>query len=221
MNTFINRIFHRKKESTLLITSVICCIALLTFRMKYTNSPYFLFLVWNLFLAGIPFIISTYIISSKTVSKFRLVFYTTVWLLFLPNAPYIMTDLYHLRASHHQMIWLDLLVLFSFAVSGLVLFYLSIIDMYHQFLAVFNKKTANYVMYLSCFLSGFGIYLGRFLRYNSWELISNPSQLFKDCLAILSHPKLHADAWVFTLCTGVFLSIGLYTFIHINHSKKA
>ena len=103
----------------------------------------------------------------------------------------------------------------------LVLFYLSIIDMYHQFLAVFNKKTANYVMYLSCFLSGFGIYLGRFLRYNSWELISNPSQLFKDCLAILSHPKLHADAWVFTLCTGVFLSIGLYTFIHINHSKKA
>jgi len=221
MNTFINLLFHRKKASTLLITSVICCIALLTFRMKYTNSPYFLFLVWNLFLAGIPYLISTYLLSLKHNSIFKMLLYVPLWLLFLPNAPYIMTDLYHLRASHHQMVWLDAMVLFSFAISGLVLFYLSLTDMQQLLASILKKNKATYLIYFSCFLSGFGIYLGRFLRYNSWEIISNPSQLFSDCFTMILLPKQHSNVWLFTICTGVFLSIGFYCFNHIKITKKA
>lgn len=212
MKAFTLLILNREKVSAIVIASVICAFILLTFRIKYTNTPYFLFLVWNLFLAGIPFIITTFLISLKTPSKLSTIFYFTMWLIFLPNAPYIVTDFYHLRLSDSHLIWLDALVIFCFAMSGLILFYFSLSDMYTTLSLFVKRGYVNVLIYGSCLLSGFGIYLGRFLRYNSWEILSNPAQLIKDCFAILLFPKAHIQAWLFVLLTGFVLSIGFYSF---------
>lgn len=219
MKAFTLLILNREKVSTIVIASVICAFLILTFRIKYTSTPYFLFLVWNLFLAGIPFIITTYLISLKTPSKLSIVFFFTIWLVFLPNAPYIVTDFYHLRLSESHLIWLDALVIFCFAMSGLILFYFSLSDMYTTLSLFVKRGYGKILIYGSCILSGFGIYLGRFLRYNSWEILSNPTQLIKDCFSILVYPKSHIQAWLFVLLTSFVLSIGFYIF-RILVSKK-
>ncbi len=95
-------------------------------RIKITGSYFFLFLVWNLFLALIPFAISTYLVSKPEISKVRLFLWATVWLLFLPNAPYIVTDLVHLKLHNPFWGWFDVLLLVSFAINGLLLYFLSL-----------------------------------------------------------------------------------------------
>ncbi|WP_432416500.1 DUF1361 domain-containing protein [Flavivirga aquatica] len=68
-------------------------------------------------------------------------------------------------------------------------------------------------------LTAFGIYLGRFLRYNSWEVIQNPSNLFNDILSIIIHPNKHYEAWLFTILFGISLNIGFWVFNVFVNSK--
>ena len=187
-------------------------IILLMIRMKLTHSFFYLFLVWNLFLAVIPFAISTYLISKSKLNKFVFLIWFSVWLLFLPNAPYIVTDLLHLKISETHMLWLDILVIMSFALNGLMLFYISIGDMKTILQTFINKKKANYIITILLFLSGFGVYLGRFLRYNSWEIISNPKYLFVDIINMVIKPFTYQEAWLFTILFGMFLSVGNFAF---------
>jgi uncharacterized membrane protein len=181
-------------------------------RMKLNQSFFYLFLVWNLFLAVIPYAITTYLRTKETLSKWNLLIYFCAWLLFLPNAPYIITDLLHLSTSNQYLMWLDVLVVTSFAYNGLILFFLSLLDMESILKSFITDKKRFYVMTFILFLTGFGIYLGRFLRYNSWEIVQNPFALFGDILDILLHPTGHLLACVFTLTFGAFLSVGFWMF---------
>ncbi|XMO87168.1 DUF1361 domain-containing protein [Algibacter sp. AS12] len=180
--------------------------------MKLTYSFFYLFLVWNLFLAVIPFAITTYLVSLPKLNKYVFILWFCIWLLFLPNAPYIITDLLHLKVSTTHLLWLDILVIMAFALTGILLFYLSINDMKTMLLNLTNKKTAKYISSTTIFLSGFGVYLGRFLRYNSWEIISNPKVLFIDILQISIKPFNHQEAWLFTILFGAFLWLGNWAF---------
>lgn len=188
--------------------------------MKLTHSFFYLFLVWNLFLAVVPIAITTYLVSKPRLNKFVLAFCFSVWLLFLPNAPYIITDLLHLKVNTTHLLWLDILVIMSFALNGLMLFYLSIIDMKAILKTFINEKKTNYIITITIFLCGFGVYLGRFLRYNSWEILSNPKYLFVDIINILVKPFTHQEAWLFTLLFGTFLWIGDWMF-NLFYSKPS
>ncbi|GAA3639118.1 DUF1361 domain-containing protein [Flavivirga jejuensis] len=213
MNTIKTLIFRRYKIFFLLSISITLSIVLLMVRIKLTHSFFYLFLVWNLFLAIIPYTVTTYLVSIPKLNKIGFAVWFSVWLLFLPNAPYIITDLLHLKISSSHLLWLDVLVVCSFALNGLLLFSLSLLDMetlLNQYLK--NKKTTFVIIVLILFLSGFGVYLGRFLRYNSWEIIQTPSNLFNDIFNIILHPNLHLEAWLFTFLFGVFLSIGFWMF---------
>lgn len=181
-------------------------------RMKLTHSFFYLFLVWNLFLAVIPFTITTYLVSLSKLNKFRLMVCFSVWLLFLPNAPYIVTDLIHLRLSSTPIIWIDIIIVSAFACNGLLLFYLSILDMKTVLQSYFKKTLLNYSLIAIIFLSSFGVYLGRFLRYNSWEILSNPKYLINDILNIVIQPYTNKQAWLFTIFFGGFLSFGYWVF---------
>ena len=205
---FINKF----KTFSLLSTSIILSIVLLMIRIKLTHSFFYLFLVWNLFLAVIPFAITTYLISNPKLNKFGILVWFIGWLLFLPNAPYIVTDLIHLRLSKTHVIWLDILIVSSFACNGLLLFYLSIIDMRTILTGYFKKTILNYAITVLIFLSGFGVYLGRFLRYNSWEILSNPKYLISDIINIAIQPYSNKQAWLFTLLFGSFLTVGFWMF---------
>ncbi len=218
---FIKKLFlSRFKTFALVSVSMLFSIILLMIRMKLTHSFFYLFLVWNLFLAVIPFAITTYLVSLPKLNTLWLVLCFGVWLLFLPNAPYIITDLLHLKIGPTHLLWLDILVIMSFALNGLLLFYLSIIDMKSILQTFLSKKKVNYVITITLFLTGFGVYLGRFLRYNSWEILSNPKYLFVDIINITVKPFAHQEAWLFTILFGLFLWVGYWVFKIFNETKN-
>lgn len=207
------------KTFALVSVSMLFSIVLLMIRMKLTHSFFYLFLVWNLFLAVIPFAITTYLKSTPKLNKLWLVFWFGVWLLFLPNAPYIVTDLLHLKISNTSFLWLDILVVLSFASNGLVVFFISLKDMKTILLTFMTKVKTDFVITFILFLTDFGVYLGRFLRYNSWEILSNPKYLLIDTINILIAPFSNAEAWLFTILFGAFLSIGFWMFNNLKNTN--
>lgn len=205
---FINRF----KTFLLLSASMMFSLILLMIRMKLTHSFFFLFLVWNLFLAVIPFAISAYLVSLPKLNKFVFAFWQGVWLLFLPNSPYIVTDIIHLKISETHFWWLDILVILAFALNGLVLFYISLLDVLQLLSSFIKTKFINLFAITILFVSSFGVYLGRFLRYNSWEILSQPKLLLTDIINIIMEPLIHNEAWLFTILFGSFLTIGFWLF---------
>lgn len=220
METIKTLIQERFKTLSLITVALLFSGILLMVRMKLNKSYFFSFLIWNIFLAIIPYAITMYLNTSKNVSKLKLGFWFMVWLAFLPNAPYIVTDLIHIRIGNDSLLWLDVLVVLSFALSGLLLFYISILDMQKLLKSKFKTLPVEMISIAILFLCGFGVYLGRFLRYNSWEIISGPQYLFIDILNMIIAPFQHFEAWLFTLGFGTFLIVGFWMFKTINTLEK-
>lgn len=220
MNALTTLIINRFQILGLLFLSLTLSVVLLSLRIKLNQSFFYLFLVWNLFLAVIPYAITTYIASKGKVNKFILLFWLLVWLLFLPNAPYIVTDLLHLRLGKTQMLWLDVLVVTSFALNGLILFFLSIMDFENILKKNLKSNLIKPVLISVFFLTGFGMYLGRFLRFNSWDIIQHPQLLINEIIDIIIKPNTHFEAWAFTLSFGVFLSLTYYLIKNLKDTNS-
>ena len=109
-----------------------------------------------------------------------------VWLLFLPNAPYIITDLFHIRELQPPLVWFDTMTLFIFAQTGLLAGLYSVLVI-HELVQPLVGRWLVWPLMLGCqLLSGFGIYLGRFGRWNSWDVLGKPFALF-DALIRAAH----------------------------------
>ncbi|WP_055435219.1 DUF1361 domain-containing protein [Lacinutrix algicola] len=209
----IKTIFPKQARSlSIVFMLVLFCFLVLFFRISITKTLYYIFLVWNLFLAIIPYGITLLLSDRKRLNKisFVLIFFT--WLAFLPNAPYIITDLFHLNISTFNNIWIDTLVISAFAITGMFLFYFSLFQMKNLLLAFFSKSISNVLITSTIFLSAFGVYIGRFLRYNSWQILSHPQQLFSDIINMILHPITNKEVWLFTLLFGFFLQFGYSIF---------
>lgn len=107
--------------------------------------------------------------------------------MFLPNAPYIITDFVHLRNSKSTMFWFDLFLIFSFANTGLIIAIISMNDMHKVICQNWSLKIANKSIITITILCGFGIYLGRFLRFNSWNFVTNPFLILKQSFMSLAN----------------------------------
>jgi len=177
-------------------------------RIKITKEFFYLFLVWNLFLATIPFIITLGLEYNKLFRKNKRLFFSSfiIWLLFLPNSFYLITDLKHLRLSPQYIIWFDSIILFSFSITGFLLGYFSINNIKLMLTLHLSKKQISFLINSIFFLCGFGIYLGRFLRWNSWDIASNPIVLFKDIILHLN-PLTHPESWIITFSFGAFFLV--------------
>lgn len=189
-----------------LMLSISFAIALYVARVKIAHSTYFGFLVWNLFLAAIPYFVSQWMLArSETGALPKIVFWLSFssWLLFLPNSPYIITDLVHLHDRHSNLLWLDMFLVFVFALNGLLLGLLSLLDIRCLLASRFSSKITALIVFLVCILSGYGIYLGRFLRFNSWDLLTKPVTLFSKIFYSLNEPKVY----LITLAFGGFFWI--------------
>jgi uncharacterized membrane protein len=130
-----------------------------------------------------------------------------LWLLFLPNAPYILTDILHLTRATHAPAWYDLALLLSCAGTGLLIGYLSLIDVQAVVARSFSPAIGWMFALVSLMLSGFAIYLGRFLRWNSWDVLVTPTRLFYIAGGLL-HPFSNTRALSVTLVFGVILALG-------------
>jgi len=134
-------------------------------------------------------------------SVFHLLFFS--WLVFFSNAPYIITDLFHLR-QRSVPLWFDLMVILSFAWNGLLLGYFSMMNI-QEVVEERMSKTVGWLMVVGAFfLSGFGIYLGRYLRFNSWDVISNPQPLISDITHRILHPLQHISTYGVTIIYASF-----------------
>ncbi|UOU98786.1 DUF1361 domain-containing protein [Chryseobacterium daecheongense] len=198
---------HQRLEiSLLLIMMTLFCFSLSLFRYYMTDTKVFFFLNWNLFLAWIPLIITSFAVIFNVKSKLSLMIMVIIWILFFPNSPYILTDLFHLKVRSSIPIWYDLVVILSYAWTGLICGFISLGDI-EKFLSAYLKRPMiNLIVVVFLFVSSFGVYLGRFLRWNSWDILNNPFGLFNDIIVRFVYPLEHTKTWGVTLLLGVMLN---------------
>ncbi|MBL7726552.1 MAG: DUF1361 domain-containing protein [Dinghuibacter sp.] len=187
-----------EKERALIAASCVAII-LLSVRVIHTGSFNYVFLYWNLFLAWVPYVFSTWLARVPARYKWTQRFLFMGWLLFLPNAPYLVTDFIHLQARWPVPLMFDLCMLFLFALTGLVLGLLSVQQAEQWRLNQRPGKSLSGMRLGVFLLCGFGIYLGRVERFNSWEVFTDPAALAAEILPRLLNPFAHAETWGITL----------------------
>jgi uncharacterized membrane protein len=194
-----------------LVIFAVSAVALLAFRMVKLEKIQYGFLAWNLFLAWIPLFVSIGLFYYQTaIKKLNIGVLASgliVWLLFLPNAPYIITDLLHLnRKMHpHIPIWYDALMIFSFAFAGLLAGFYSLYFVQQLLNQYLKAKTVWLLIGICLGLTGYGLYIGRVLRWNSWDIITNPFDLIESVL----HHLTDTYALKFA-CVYAFILSALY-----------
>lgn len=178
---------------------------LLSIRILYAGRLNYLFLAWNLFLAWIPFFTSSLFTYAGNKGRWKIFFIFCCWLAFFPNGLYIITDLIHLEEESSVPKWFDAILLFSSSVAGLIMAFVSLYRVEKFLTKLFGRKTVTLLTLLLLFLGSFGVYLGRFLRWNSWDIISNPFRLIISILHRIVSPIDHFQTWGITcLLTALF-----------------
>jgi uncharacterized membrane protein len=185
------------------------CALLIGFRVHLAGERTYAFLLWNLVLAAVP-LAAAYALEGaarKRMGAPAQVAAFLIWLCFLPNAPYLLTDLLHLADRPPVPLWFDLAMLLSCAGTGLLLGFLSVarvqrvIDQRFGFAAGWTTALA------ALLLSGYGIYLGRFLRWNSWDVVADPRGVFGSVAGHLVDPASHPRTLGVTTVYGVGLAL--------------
>lgn len=195
------------KQNSVLLLMGGFCILLLLMRAKLTDSVFYFFLIWNLFLAYLPLSITSFIIDRPQLIEKRWFIIPAffVWLLVLPNAPYIITDFFHLKRETAVPVWFDVLLLISFSITGLLFGLKSMRQMFYILASQFNYIMVWISIYSVCILTGSGIYIGRFLRYNSWDVLHKPLEMISIIYQSLTTRPECITAWGITLGFGTFL----------------
>jgi uncharacterized membrane protein len=198
--------FPRNKVIALAVLIAICfCMSL--YRCYISNTRFFFFLNWNLFLALVPFIISTYVYHSNITNKILLCSLGIIWILFLPNAPYLLTDLVHIKARKIIPIYYDVIMLFTFSWVGLQLFFMSLLHyekIMENYITKWKIKSSLIVIFMFC---GFGIYLGREIRCNSWDALHHPFILTNNIIEEVLKPSALNVATAMTIGIGLVLNV--------------
>ena len=209
---------HGRQQMLMLLAAF--CISLLVVRAVLTQSLFFFFLIWNLFLAYLPLAITTMLTNKVEWIEKKLYFYPLFicWLLVLPNAPYIITDFVHLQRELDVPVWFDVLLLISFTVTGLLFGLASMRHMFYILAARYGQRLSKVLIMVICMLSAYGIYLGRYLRYNSWDVLNRPLSLANAIIQSLTDPSYYKASLGITVGFGtlLYLLFSLYN----DNSKK-
>lgn len=206
-------VFLRSEIVRLLAASSCFSCILVLLRIVHTGKPMFVWMIWNLFLAYVPYLLSTWLTlrskkpSPRPIPRLLPVL-SLVWLLFIPNTFYILTDLYHLIDCRDPRVpgWFDLSLIFSFAWNGLLLGVLSVRQMEKLLRPAIGDGWGRLFVYLVMGLSALGVYAGRYLRFNSWDILTNPFELTADMASLLIHPLRSQQAWGMIVCYTILLS---------------
>ncbi len=194
---------------------------LLACRVVLFRSHYYDYLVWNIFLASVPIIISAvmlWLLKKNIQTKALYVFMGIVWLFFFPNAPYIITDLLHLGKIPNSLIVYDTFLLFSAAWLGLLLGFHSLFQIEGLIQHFYSIRIRNICLVFILSITSLGIYIGRFLRFNSWDTIANPVSIVSKVAIVLSGPKDSREFYIFTGITFIFL---LFSYLSWRYDRKS
>lgn len=198
-------------------------VGIIVARVAFTNNLRYAFLIWNLFLAWLPVLFALMAREKyregKPTDRLGWPFFglAAAWLLFLPNAPYICTDLVHLTNRFFLHFWVDLSIVLSCALIGLVLGFVSLYLMHSMVAQCYGRFTGWLFVASVAGLSSFGIYLGRFMRLNSWDIIAQPGKLYHG-ISNVAFGQAHPHQFAFLALFATFLLMAylmLYALTHL------
>lgn len=206
----------------LTIIALLCgatLLSVLLFRMRtlLSGSLDYVFLLWNIFLAWIPLgfaHVATHFAWKRRYIVLSVPVAATLWLLFFPNAPYILTDLQHLGSPKPGVpVWFDVLLIIWFAWTGLLLGMVSLFLMQDIVRREFGGIAGWFFVFAVGFLSSLGIYIGRFLRWNSWDMFFNPLGRLTELLYYAAHPSMQSIIFISVFATFfIFFYTTIYAF---------
>jgi len=207
-----------------LVFATLVCIGMFGLRVAHSHSFTYRYLLWNLFLAWVPIfsaLIAYNLQKRHSWANWLLIPACALfWLVFFPNAPYLITDIMHLQRQTAVPFWYDLILFVAFAWTG---FFLGLVSLFlmHE---IVRKAAGTAVSWLFAAgvlgLSSFGIYLGRFLRWNSWDIFLNPGRLFADVSEQVQDPFTRFQAFVFSVLFACFFFAMYLTLVAIAHFQQ-
>jgi uncharacterized membrane protein len=211
----------------LLAAALACCLGLLGLRFLFTGHFSYLFLIRNLFLGLIPLGVAFVALmverqNWKVWGRLLLVLFSIVWLIFFPNSSYIFTDFIHLiqrgldgdnpnaRGLDNMLVWFDLMNRSLFAFVGHFMGLASLYVMHSLWKKEYGRWAGWLIVGISCWAAGYGVFIGRFVRLNSWHLFTYPEESWRTLVENLGA----TDAWIFSSAFAVFLAVS-YFFVYV------
>ena len=211
---------HRQRAALIaLIFASGVCLAMLASRAVFARNSDLGFYPWNLVLAWIPFLLARRIYALRASRSPRyglLAACVVLWFFFLPNAPYIVTDLVHLKTRAPVPKWFDLVMMVSFAWTGLCLGYLALYLLPEVVRSWLGRRWGWGFVGVMLALSSFGIYLGRFQRWNSWDVLTRPYGLASDVVQRLGFAG-RAEMFAFSATFFAFSLLTYATLFALTH----
>ncbi len=187
-----------------LASLILACLVssfLLGARILISDSLRFVFLYWNLVLAVVPAILAFWLVRRIRLYgwfKWQQIVLTIVWLSFLPNSFYLVTDMVHLRANFEASFYFDVVMLSSFMLNGLSLGFYSVYMIHKELKRHFSPNFTLAAVGVIFFLCSFATYLGRFVRWNTWDIVLQPLGLLFDVSDRFINPSAHNETYLAT-----------------------
>jgi len=200
------------------------CVALVSIRVILDGNLRYAFLVWNLLLAWLPLIFALLLCEHHVQGgrrRWRLAGWGVTWLLFFPNAPYIFTDLTHLTNRFYPHYWTNMLLILSCALTGLMLGFVSLYIVQSVVADRFGRLTGWLFIAGVTGLSGVGVFMGRFLRLNSWDVLWRPLYMFQSAGDWAADPFNDVRPFIFSTLFAVFLFIAYLMFYALTKLPPA
>ena len=229
----------RRVVSVLALSSAVG-LAMLAFRVGYSGRRGYVSLPWDLFLAWMPMVFALPIArvqAGRGKPLIATLALALLWLLFFPNAPYLVTQFMHLHPSHavhdaaHPLaawtlqgripVWFDVLMLSTFAWTGLMLGFVSLHLVHRTAARIAGTGCGWAAVVAGIGLCAFGVSLGRFQRWNSWDLFARPLSLLADVADRALNPLAHPRTTAATLGFAAFLLLGYLTLLAIMRMSAA
>lgn len=176
-------------------------VGLLLARIVGTDSMRYIFLLWNLILAAVPLFLAWWLVVRVRKYgwlKWQQLGLSALFLGFLPNSFYLITDFVHLRETNEASLIYDVVLLASFMWSGLVLGYISLFIIHDELKKRLNDRQAMSIVVATFLSVSFAIYLGRYTRWNTWDILMQPFGLLFDVSDRFVNPSVHTDTYVTT-----------------------
>lgn len=192
----------------LLISSGVSA-GLFLIRVIATDDFNYWYMIWNLFLAWIPVLFIFLLRYRLPISRWLTwpnILLTLLWLVFLPNSFYMVSDYIHLQNTGEVLKLYDVAMMTSFVANGLILGYITVYIMHHELLKRMKARWAHTIIGLVLLSCGFAIYLGRYLRWNTWDVLLNPMALIFDISERIIHPAIHSETFIITATFFVLIA---------------
>jgi uncharacterized membrane protein len=205
---------HKRLIITLLLSSLVSAGLFVARAIDAGNNRY-AFLLWNLFLAWVPLVLAWWLVrrleQSSWLNAPNLII-TALWLGFLPNSFYLVSDLIHLHTTGEVGLLYDAVMFFSFISNAYVVGYMSLFLVHKALLGRVRRRDAHIIAGLVLLACSFAIYLGRYLRWNTWDVLVNPAGILFDVSDRFINPAADPQFFVTTVTFFVALS-SLYAVI--------